>query len=248
MGGMYGYLRYEIDRLAKGASTSPATHAIQAGIWPYDPHRAQTHTAAYGIKWSVQAPLVQEPVVNKAKLEVGLIGLVDKPSGLALDGRGELSAVRRTTDRWGYRVSGWQWTLSGVWSATGAAPSLGLWADGAYTSASSRPWPLDVGLRFGYRPAWPIPIPATSELGVLGTVGTHFKLPARLSVGDGIFDLKRVTVEPRLRVWSDASPGFGADLTVSFDTLVDRERRISLGGTVGYARHLWYRLNFRVQP
>ncbi len=247
--GMYGYLRYEIDRgIEDKAVAAPTTFSVRAGTWPHSPHRTPIRTTAYGVEWGVQALLSQRPVLSRAKLDIGLIGLLNGASRLALDSRGEFAVSSQTTDRWGYSVSGWQGTLSGIWNSTGTDPSLALWANSTYTSVSTTPFPLDLGLRLGYRPAWPIPIPATSEIGILGTAGTHFKLPTRLSIGKDIVNLKRVTIEPRVRAWSDETLGFGADATLSLDTIVNRNRIVSVGSTVGHANGLWYRLNLRIQP
>ncbi len=247
-GGAYGYLRYDVDSgIENEADAAPTTFSVRAGAWPHSPHRTQVRTTAYGVEWGVQALLSQRPVLSRAKLDVGLIGLPNGASRLALDGHGEFTVSSLTADRWGYSVSGWQSTLSGIWN-TATDPSLALWVNSAYTNVSTAPFPLDLGLRFGYRPAWPIPIPATSEVGILGTAGTHFNLPVRLSIGRDIVDLKRVTIEPRVRAWSDETLGFGADATLSLDTLVNRNRIVSVGSTLGYAHGPWYRLSLRFQP
>lgn len=248
LGGLYGSLRYELDR---GAAKSAATYSVQAGVWPYDPHRSG-RTAASGFMGGMQVSSSRQPLRTEGRLELGLLSVGAAP--LRLDARGEFAVSEGLADRWGYGLEGWRAGLAGVWSATGAAPSPGLWADGNLTGSLGG-LPLELGVRGGYRPAWPVPLPG-GAFGVLGGVGTRVSVPARAVFGGGLLRLERVTLEPRLRGFVQTSPeqlaaltpGLGADLSLSLDAVANQGQRVAVGGTVGYAGGFWYRLNLRVQP
>lgn len=221
---------------------------LQAGLWPYDPHRAGVHVAAFGVRGGLQVS-GPGPVATRAKIDVGLVRLLGNDHGFLLDGAGELTAAQQLGDRWGYRRWGWSGTLAGLWNATDAEPSLALWADASHTLAGRAP--VDAEFRFGYRPVWPIPITSQAEFAGLATLGTRLHVPASLPFGHSLIKLERVTLEPRLRLWSDTalsdtSLNVGADLTLSLDAATDRP--LSLSGTVGFAQKLWFRLSLRAGP
>ncbi len=238
----YGFARYELDG-PSGQGHVPMVYSLQAGLWPYDPHRAGVHVGAFGVRGGLQVSGLG-PIATRAKIDVGLIRLLGSDSGFLLDGAGELTAAHQLGDRWGYRLSGWQGTLAGLWSATASEPSLALWADASYTFPGR--FPIDAEFRFGYRPVWPIPITSLAELAGVATLGTRLHVPAQLPFDEGLIELKRATLEPRLRLWSDTALNVGADLTLSLDADIDRP--LSLSGTVGFAEKMWFRLSLRASP
>ena len=253
LGGLYGSLRYELDGVSAGAA---ATYFMQAGVWPYEPHRSGRRAAASGFAVGVQGSSARQPLRREGRLEFGLLSVGAAP--LQFDARAEVAVSEGAADRWGYGLTGWRAGVAGVWGATGAAPSLGVWADGSL-AGSLGALPLELGVRGGYRPVWPLPLP-NGAFGVLVTAGTRVSVPARAVFGGGLLRLERVTLEPRLRGFVQTSPeplpgsfftltpGLGADLSLSFDAVVNRTQRVAVGGTVGYAGSFWYRLNLRVQP
>ena len=105
---------------------------------------------------------------------------------------------------------------------------------------------LEFGVRAGYRPAWPVPLTARSELAGLFSVGLARSFPVELRYGDGLYALERVTLEPRLRTWLDSALHVGGDLTASFDVVLSYGAPVSLSGTLGYAGGVWYRLGVRL--
>ena len=251
LGGLYGHLRYEFD---SASTKSTVTSFVQAGVWPYDPHRSGRRAAASGFTLGVQGSSLRQSLRTEGRLEFGLLSVGAGP--LQFGSRGEFAVSDALSDRWGYGLTGWRAGLVGVWSATGAAPSLGMWADGGLAGRLGA-LPLELGVRGGYRPAWPAPLP-DGAFGVLVTAGTRVSVPARAVFGGGLLRLERVTLEPRLRGFVQTrtppepfltlTPGLGADLSLSLDAVVNRTQRVAVGGTVGYAGSFWYRLNLRVQP
>ena len=249
LGGLYGHLRYELD---SASTKSTVTSFVQAGVWPYDPHRSGRRAAASGFTLGVQGSSLRQPLRTEGRLEFGLLSVGAGP--LQFGSQGEFAVSDALSDRWGYGLTGWRAGLVGVWSATGAAPSLGMWADGGLAGRLGT-LPLELGVRGGYRPAWPVPLP-DGAFGVLVTAGTRASVPAPATFGGGLLRLERVTLEPRLRGFVQTSPGtlaavtpgVGADLSLSLDAVVNRTQRVAVGGTVGYAGGLWYRLNLRIQP
>lgn len=246
--GAYASIRYErLERLPLGEPI-PTRFSLQVGAWPHIPHLGTVRTTAFGMKGRIRAELLYDEVPLSGALEVGLVQLVGLSPGYFFDGRGELGVGRAHLDRWGYATSGWRGTLTGLWSATAVAPSLALWGDGAYTVPLRDFWRLTFGLRAGYRPAWPLPIVATTDLAVLGTAGVSRALEVGYEIAPELLALERLTLEPRLRIWLDHDLHAGADVTVSLDTLVHSARPVTVSGTLGYTNRIWFRLGLRVSP
>lgn len=161
---------------------------------------------------------------------------------MVLDARVEGVLSEQYADTWKYRTEGWRAAMTGVLSATGAAPSVGAWLDGGYVQPVGALGRLEFGLRAGYRPAWPIPITPKSDFAVLASLGLTHSLPVQWRIGDGLYALERVTLEPRMRAWAADALYLGGDLTVSLDTVLNYIAPVSFSGTLGYAEGLWSRV------
>lgn len=245
--GFYGFARYDYGAgLPLRATPRPLRFSLQAGAWPLVPHLTDARETAAGVKGSVTARLPDDTALLTWSLEAGLVDLLGRDSGLALDACAEGAYSTQRADPWGYRTEGWRGAVTGIWSATGGAPSLGAWLDGAYVLPVEGVGRLEFGVRAGYRPAWPIPLETRAELAGLVSVGVARSLPVELRYGDGLYALERVTLEPRLRAWVGDALHVGGDLTVSLDTVLGYGAPVSVGGTLGYADGVWYRLGLRL--
>ena len=256
LSGFYGFARYDFGGgLALQATPPPLRYAAQVGAWPLAPHLSGTLTTVSGAKVAVTARLPEDRLLVSGGLEAGLVHFLGQSSGFVLDARAEGALSAGQLDTWGYRTEGWRVSGTGLLSATGAAPSLGAWGDGSYTlpldtlplegplSALGR---LEFGVRAGYRPAWPVPLKADADLAALVSVGSSRSFPFKLRVGDGLYALERVTLEPRLRTWLDGALHLGGDLTVSLDSVINYGAPVSLSGTLGYSNGVWTRFAVRL--
>ncbi len=251
LSGFYGFARYDFGGgLALQATPPPLRYAVQAGAWPLAPHLSGTLTTVSGAKVAVTARLPEDRTLVSGGLEAGLVHFLGQSSGLVLDARAEGAVATGQVDTWGYRTEGWRVSGTGLLSATGAAPSLGAWGDGSYTLPVEGPLSavgrLEFGVRAGYRPAWPIPLKANADLAALVTVGSTRSFPFKLRVGDGLYTLERVTLEPRLRTWLDGALHLGGDLTVSLDSVINYGAPVSMSGTLGYTNGVWTRFGLRL--
>ena len=254
LAGFYGFLRYDFGGgLALQATPPPLRYAVQLGAWPLTPHLGVTRNTVVGAKASVSARLPQDRLVLSWALEAGLVHVLGQSSGIVLDARADGALAAGQVDAWGYRTEGWRASATALLSATGAAPSLGAWLDGSTTLPSGGllgELPgierLEFGVRAGYRPAWPIPLRADAELSALLSVGAARSFPLKLRVGDGLYALERVTLEPRLRSWLDSALHLGGDLTVSLDSVLGYGAPVSLSGTLGYTSGVWTRFAVRL--
>ncbi len=242
----YGYARYDYGtRLPLRATPRPLRFSVQAGVWPFTPHRGETRETAAGVQAGATARLPQDRALLSAGLEAGFLQVVGHP-GLRFDARADAAWSTLRADLWGYPTEGWRGALTGVWSATGAAPSPGAWLDGAYVRPLEGVGRLEFGVRAGYRPAWPVPLGDESELAGLFSVGLARSLPTRFRYSDGLYALERVTLEPRFRTWLGSALHVGGDLTTSLDLVLGYGAPVSFSGTLGYAGGFWYRLGLRL--
>ena len=246
LAGLYGFARYDYGGgLSLRATPRPLRFSVQAGVWPFTPHLTQKRETAAGFQAGLTARLPQDRALLSAGLEAGLVQLLGYP-GFRFDARAEAAWSTRRADLWGYPTEGWRGGVTGVWSATGAAPSLGAWADGAYVRPVEGVGRLEFGMRAGYRPAWPIPLTARTDPAGLFSVGLTRSVPTQLRYGDGLYALERVTLEPRFRTWLDSALHVGGDLTTSLDLVLGYGAPVSFSGTFGYAGGFWYRLGLRL--
>ncbi len=246
LAGLYGYTHYDYGAgLPLRATPRPLRFSVQAGVWPVVPHLSETRETAAGLEAGVSARLPQDRTLLTLGLEAGLIHLFGH-SGLWFDARADGAISAQLTDPWGYSMEGWRGGVTGLWSATGASPSLGGWVDGNYVIPLEPVGRLEFGVRAGYRPDWPIPLTAHADLAALVSVGLTRSLPVELRYGDGLYALERLTLEPRLRVWLGDALHLGGDLTVSLDSVLSYGAPVSLSGTLGYADSFWYRLGVRL--
>ena len=246
LAGFYGFARYDYGvGLSLRATPRPLRFSVQAGAWPLTPHLSEARETALGTKAVVTARLPQDRALLTLGLETGLVQLVGYP-GLRFDARAEAAWSTQRANPWGYRTEGWRGEVTGVWSAAGTGPSLGAWLDGAYVRPLEGVGRLEFGVRAGYRPAWPVPLTAQSELAGLFSVGLARSFPIQLRYGDGLYALERVTLEPRLRSWLDSALHVGGDLTASFDLVLGYGAPVSVSGALGYAGGVWYRLGVRL--
>jgi hypothetical protein len=225
----------------------PLGFGLQAGIWPHDPHRAVRTETALGVEFSVTATLPFDRWASLARLEVGVLHL-QSFNGLQLDGRVDGVISRQFRDSFGYRTRGPRFGASAVWSATATGPVTGVWFDTSYywpLAGVSLPGHAELALRFGLRPASPIPLSLGDGTGV-ATFGYRYSWSARLRYRDGLYAVERLTFEPRARTWFDGSWGVGTDLSVFADAVLAYGAPVSIGGTVGYAQGWWYRLGARL--
>jgi len=251
LSGFYGFARYDFGGgLALSATPPPVRYAAQLGAWPLTPHLGTAQETVAGVKTSVGARLPQDRLLLNWGLEAGLVHVLGQASGFVLDARADAAAALEQTDTWGYRTEGWRAAATGVLSATGAAPSLGAWVDGSTTLPLEGPLAelgrLEVGVRAGYRPAWPIPLQADADFAALVSVGGTRSFPLKLRFGDGLYALERVTLGPRLRTWLDSALHVGGDLTVSLDSVLGYGAPVSLSGTLGYTNGVWTRFGVRL--
>ena len=247
LSGFYGFARYDFGGgLALQATPPPVRYAVQLGAWPLTPHLGVSKETAAGLKTSVSARLPQDRTVLSWGLEAGLVHVLGQTSGLVLDARVDGAVSAGQADVWGYRTEGWRVSATGLLSATGAAPSLGAWADGSYTLPLAGAGRLEFGVRAGYRPAWPLPLRADADFAALVTLGGARSFPLQLRFGDGLYALERVTLEPRLRSWVDGHLHLGGDLTVSLDSVLGYGAPVSLSGTLGYTNNFWTRFAVRL--
>ena len=251
LAGFYGFLRYDFGSslgLALQATPPPLRYAVQLGVWPLTPHLGAARNTVAGAKASVGARLPEDRLMLSWGLEAGLVHVLGQPSGIVLDARADGAVAAGQADTWGYSTEGWRVSATGLVSATGAAPSLGAWLDGGYTlplgplagpfSVLGR---LEFGVRAGYRPAWPVPLRTDADFAALVSVGAARSFPLKLRVGDGLYALERVTLEPRLRSWLDSTLHLGGDLTVSLDSVLGYGAPVSFSGTLGYTSGVWTR-------
>ena len=248
LAGVYAYARYDYGGggLNLRATPRPLRYGVQAGAWPIEPHLTGRRETALGAKANVSARLPLDRVLAGLGLEAGLVHLVGDAAGLRFEGRADASLSAQRADPWGYRTEGWRVNGAGLWSATRAGPSLGAWLEGNYLLPVESVGRLEFGVRAGYRPAWPFPLQADSDLAVLATVGGARSFPVGWRFGDGLYALERVTLEPRLRGWVDSALHVGGDLTVSLDTVLSYNAPVSFSGTLGYAGGFWTRLGLRL--
>lgn len=247
LAGFYGFARYDFGSgLPLRATPQPLRFSLQAGAWPLVPHLSEARDTAVGVQAGLTARLPHDTSLVTFGLEAGLVQLLGRPSTWLLDARAEGALSTRRIDPWGYHVEGWRGGITGLWSATGAAPSLGAWLDGAYVLPLEGVGRLEFGVRAGYRPAWPVPLTPGSDLAALLSVGLARSFPAELRYGDGLYALERVTLEPRLRSWLGDALHLGGDLTVSLDTVLGYGAPVSVSGTLGYADSFWYRVGVRL--
>jgi hypothetical protein len=209
------------------------------------PHRSERPETVAGVRVGLAARLPQDTALLNLGFEVGLVQVLLADAGLAFDARAEGALSTQRADAWGYRTQGWRAALTGVWSATGGAPSLGAWADVRSVEPIERLGRLEFGVVAGYRPAWPIPLDTRSDLSLLASAGVSRSVPLELRYGDGLYAAERVTLEPRLRVWFDGALHVGGDVGVSLDTVLGYGAPLSFQGTLGYADSFWFRVGVR---
>lgn len=246
--GAYGFMRYGAEQQFSVANkVLPVTFAVQGGMWLHDPHLAGVRMTARGLKVYLLTTSNEPQLTLRTSLELALLQFADSRAAL-FDSRAEATVRTLQTDQWGYPASGWQGTLTGLWSATASAPSRALWGDGLHIMSLSSAWRMNLGLRAGYRPAWPIPFTATSEFAALGTVGMSSSVNVGLKLLPELFTLDRFTFEPRLRTWVDRDLHTGVDLTLSADTTLTDVIPVTVSSTLGYTDKVWLHFGLRVSP
>lgn len=242
LSGAYANLRYSYNAdglLGSFGSQGPVGFAVQLGLWPHTPHLHPVTETALGVQSSVTVRLPLDQWAARLSLQGGVLRL-ESYGALQFDGRVGAALSNQRADLWGYRERGWRFGLTGVWSATEAGASPGVWVDVHYVQ------PLDVGVlelstRFGYRQAPPLPVALDTYFATTLTAGYRYSLPLEWRYGDGLYAIERLTLEPRVRGWLDSEFGIGGDLTVSLDTVLGYSAPVSFSGTLGYAEGVWYR-------
>jgi hypothetical protein len=223
----------------------PLGFGVQAGAWPHLAHLATAAEPAVGglVELNARSPLGDWSGLARLRA-AGL--LLEPYQSVQPDVRLDAVASRRFIDLWGYGVSGPRVSLHGAWSASASGPSAGLWLD-ASTVLPPGELPLTtlLAVRAGYRPLPPVPLTPES-FALFGSVGARDSFPVRLRLADGIVALERLTVEGRVHALFDGSLAAAADLSLWGDTMIRYGAPVSLGGTVGYAGGLWYRLGLRL--
>lgn len=247
LAGFYAFARYEFGAgIPLRATPRPLRASLQAGAWPQLPHRSERLETVAGVRVGLSGRLPQDTALLSFGLEAGLVQVLLADSGPVFDARAEGAFSTQRADAWGYRTQGARAALTGVWSATGGAPSLGAWADGSYVEPVAGVGRLEFGVVAGYRPAWPLPLTARSDLAALVSAGVSRSLPLELRYGDGLYAVERFTLEPRLRMWFDGALHLGGDLSVALDTVLGYGAPVSVFGTLGYATDLWTRVGVRL--
>ena len=158
---------------------SPTVFSARAGLWPHAGHLSlEPLSIAAGFDFGVSLRLPQDRWVNYGFARAGLLSLPSR-GGVQLDAAIGASTSKRRTDNWDYVTRGPNFGVTGVVSATGAGPSLGLWADASYYRPLGR-GVAEFAVRSGYRQAPQLPI-RLNELAAVGTLGYRYSIPAKLS-------------------------------------------------------------------
>ena len=250
--GAFVNMRYALGAntiLTAFAAQNPVALGLRVGVWPHFPHLGTFQETATGALFdaSTTVPLRfgGQAFAGQIAARAGALRLLSY-GGWQFDGRmiGVLSNQR--ADLWGYGVRGWQFGAVGVWSATESGRSLGAWANLRYYRNLPIPGQLEVTARAGYRAAEPIAVDFDTDISAAASIGYRYSVALPWRYGDGLYSLERLSFEPRLRTWLDDAPGFGADMTVNADTLVNYAAPVSFGVSMGYAEGWWYRFGLRL--
>ncbi|HEX7022127.1 MAG TPA: hypothetical protein VF171_04665, partial [Trueperaceae bacterium] len=253
LGGAYANVRYEYGApqlLGLLGSPAPVGFGVRLGWWPYTPHLMATTETALGLRGTLMLRLPLDRWLAQLRFGVGLVRLEsfarhspDDP--WQLDGRLDAVLSNQHADDWGYRTRGLRLGLAGIWSATPAGPSPGLWGDVDLVLPLGN-GALAAGLRAGYRQAPPFPVTLTSDLAATAHLAYHTSLPLGWRLGDGKLALERLSLTPRLESWWDTRPGLGADLTLGFDSVLGYGAPVAVTATFGYAEGFWYGLGLQL--
>lgn len=250
--GAFVNVRYALGAntiLTAFAAQNPVTLGLRVGVWPHFPHLGTFQETATGALFdastTVPLRLGGRAFAGQVATRAGILRLLSY-GGWQFDGRiiGVLSNQR--ADLWGYGVRGWQFGAVGVWSATETGRSLGAWANVRYYRGLPVPGRLELTARAGYRAPEPIAVDFATDVSLAASVGYRYSVAVPWRYGDGLYSLERLSVEPRVRTWLDDAPGFGADITVNADALINYAAPVSFGVSVGYAEGWWYRFGLRL--
>jgi len=247
LAGAYGWLRYawNMPELVRAPGPPPVLGAaVSLGAWPYGAYLAPVDEVAYGVRAET---LLRAPVAGYAGSLALDAALLRAPSLPGWRPRLGLDAVldRRTADLFGAVTGGEAFAVRARFSYGAAGVSAGAWAEAAaYPAFRGVPVVWQLSGSAGYRPQPPVPV-TLPPWAVTVTAGGRVSLPVRLRVGDGLFALERIDVEPAARAWGGLTPGSGArvgagaDLGLWADTVVDYDGLVRLGVRGGYAQGWW---------
>ncbi|MEZ4629889.1 MAG: hypothetical protein R2880_04095 [Deinococcales bacterium] len=239
---LYGHYEYSPKHILSVISDKDIYVGLDVGMWPYYVHLKGVKETALGVKGFAHVKIPIDKWVAYTDLEAGLVHLSSR-GDVALDGRLRLMLSSQSRDLWNYVSKGPRFGLSGIWTADTGEPSWGAWLFGSYYGGLepllSLPGTLELAAQTGYRQSLPITT-AKTDWSIYAQLGYRYTLDTSLRYGDGLYSLERISFQPRLRSWYDDSFHLGADLSISFDTVLSYMAPVSFGLTLGYAEGFWY--------
>ena len=255
--GFYASLRYRYAaNTILTAFDRPHAYSltVDAGSWPHEPHRGSRQETALGLRLVQELRWPQDRRLAYVRLETSLIDLQSRRDGWQFDGRLDALLTSQPADIWGYRLSGWRFGLSSLWSATPEQPSVGVWGDVSYIQPLSlvgQGGVLELSSRVGYRPGALVPLLAIPDYSANLNLGYRFSVATPLRYGDGLYALERISISPRLRAWlaadGEQSQVFlGSDLTLALDGILNYGAPASISASIGYSNHFWTRIGLRL--
>lgn len=248
---------------AAAVPTPAYTLTAELGMWPHAPHLARTVEVATGARGTAIMRLRADDYAAAAALRFGVVYLPSR-SAVLPDIRLDASLATAGADRWGYPGAGAQLGLAGRWTPTSDGTSAGAWVDGAIRTEALG-GAIAASLRAGYRQQPPVPVALSPVAVTLGLEG-RWSVPLAWRWGDGRYAWERVTVAPAVRAWSEwgdasgghgGSPGgaagstvhagFGADVALGADLLVNYAVPVTLTARAGWSERFWWGVGLGVR-
>ncbi|MEJ2667517.1 MAG: hypothetical protein P8Z81_10540, partial [Deinococcales bacterium] len=251
LAGGYGWLHYawNMPNIARAPGPAPLLGvALDVGAWPHGAYLGPVDEVAYGARAEA---LLRVPVgAYFGSLDVGA-ALLRAPSLPGWRPEGSLDAVLdgRSADSFGAVTGGSAFALRGRLSHGATGASTGLWAEAVdYPSVNAVPVVWRLAASAGYRPLPPVPV-SLPEWAATLSLGGRVAVPLKLRVGDGLFALERVDVEPSVRLWGGVAPttgggwaarvDAGGDVGLWLDSVLDYDALVRFGVRGGYADGWW---------
>lgn len=215
---------------------------LQLGSWDHDPHLQNTTETVLGIRGDGAANFKLTREQLRLKTQVGLVHLQSYGT-FQVETRVSATVFQETLDPWSYRITGHQLGLTGLWGATSTGGVFALWADAWYTQSLNliAQDALEISLRAGYQPEEVIPVLRISSWGAVLSAGYRTSIPVSLNIANLVL-LERLTLEPKIRVYTDKSLGLATDIVLSADVLLN-DKPSSLSLNIGYAEQtVWFKV------
>jgi hypothetical protein len=169
---------------------------------------------------------------------------VQSYAAFQVDARASLAMLQETLDPWGYRMQGHNLGVSSLWGATSVGGVFAVWADAWYTQPLHLITGQDVveiSLRAGYKPEEVVPPLRFKGWAALLSAGYRTSIPVVLNVTN-IVSLERLTLEPKVRAYTDGSLGLAIDIALSADVLLNNNPS-SFALNIGYVEQaVWFKV------